>query len=143
MHFLVGHHGLFSLSPIYLLSVVGMITGLLRWWRNPHGNRLGPVAMVTLAVTVVVSSFFILVVQDRQRNYGGSTCGPRWLLWLTPLLLLSLIAVADWLASRRWGRVLSYGLLAVSVLSASYPTLNPWRHPWLYNFFAELHLVNY
>jgi hypothetical protein len=41
--------------------------------------------------------------------------------------------VADWLAGRRWGRWLGYGLLAVTVFSVSYRLWNPWRHPWLYD----------
>ena len=32
----------------------------------------------------------------------------------------------------RWGRVLGYVLLAVSVFSATFRDWNPWRHPWLW-----------
>ena len=59
-------------------------------------------------------------------------------LWLTPLWLMTMLPAADWLAGRRWGRVVAYLLLGASVLSASYPALNPWRHPWLYNFMESL-----
>ena len=76
-------------------------------------------------------------------NYGGNSSGPRWLFWLTPFWLLTMLPAADWLAGRRWGRGLACLLLAVSVLSASYPTWNPWRHPWLYNLLEYLNLVHY
>ena len=70
----------------------------------------------------------------KSSNYGGWTSAPRWLLWLTPLWLLSMLPVVDWLGARRWGRGLACVLLALSVLSASYPAWNPWRHPWIYNY---------
>ena len=41
--------------------------------------------------------------------------------------------------SRTWvGRGFGYGLLGLSVLSASYPAWNPWRHPWIYNLMESL-----
>ena len=32
------------------------------------------------------------------------------------------------------GMALAVVLLTFSVLSASYPTWNPWTHPWIYNW---------
>ena len=66
-----------------------------------------------------------------NRNYGGIASGLRWIFWLAPLWLLVMLPAADAMASRRWTRGLASVLLAVSVLSASYPTWNPWTHPWL------------
>lgn len=94
---------------------------------------------LTAALTVVVISFYVW----QTNNYGGWTCGPRWLMWLTPLWLLTLVPVADRLAACRKGRALGYVLLAVSVLSASYPVVNPWRHPWIYNFMEARGWVQY
>jgi hypothetical protein len=51
--------------------------------------------------------------------------------------------VADRLAGRRWGRLVGYVLLGVSVLSASYPAWNPWRHPWLYNLMEYYGVLSY
>jgi hypothetical protein len=36
-----------------------------------------------------------------------------------------------------------YALLALSVLSVSYPEYSPWRHPWLYDFLEAHGLVKY
>jgi hypothetical protein len=137
-HSLVGHHGIFSLSPIFLLSVVGM-AAVLVWPRREvptKGPPAGPLPYwffaLTAAVTVVVLGFYLVVRNDR--NYGGWTSGPRWFFWLTPLWLLCLVPAADWLARRRWGRGLAVAFLAVSAFSASYPVWNPWRHPWLYQW---------
>jgi hypothetical protein len=42
-----------------------------------------------------------------------------------------MLPAADAVAERRWLRGLCALLLALSVLSASYPTWNPWTHPWI------------
>jgi hypothetical protein len=143
-HCLVGHHGLFSLTPVWLLAVTGM--GVLLVRRNsrdgpaaePGGRLLGA---LTLYLTVVVVGFYLFFVSSR--NYGGSTSNLRWLMWLSPFWLLAMTPVADALAARRWGRGLAGVLLAVSVLSVSYPAWNPWRHPWLYNWLEALGWVQY
>jgi hypothetical protein len=137
-HLFFGHHGWFSLTPINLLGAAGMVVGVANLCRRATGRKdlspgigWGVTAAGTLATSAVVFVFYAFVVSTA--NYGGWTNGPRWLLWLTPLWLLCMLPVADWLAVRRWGRGLALLLLALSVLSASYQLWNPWRHPWIYN----------
>jgi hypothetical protein len=137
-HLLFGHHGLFSLTPIFLLAVAGAVAVLARRRAAPEaepGRSIPPaVGLLTLGVSAVVLGFYVLWVNDRLRNYGGWTSGPRWLMWLTPLFLVTLLPAADWLAGRRWGRGLGLVLLGLSVLSVSYPAYTPWTHPWVYNW---------
>ena len=153
-HVLIGHHGIFSLTPIFLLTLAGMICGLVMRRHRPaeatelekHNEgtpKLKMVALLTPFVSIVVVGFYVAWVNDRNRNYGGWTSGLRWLMWLTPLWLLTMLPVADWLARHRWGRGLAYVLLGISVLSVSYPALNPWRHPWLYKFLETHEWINY
>jgi hypothetical protein len=156
-HVLLGHHGLFSLFPIFLLSVAGVVYTLWpsRLGKGEANDSSDPkararvylsrviIAIATLLLTVIVTVFYIFIVNDRNRNYGGWTCGPRWLMWLTPLWLLSMLPMADWLSSRRWGRGLAYVLLAISVFSSTYPVWSPWRHPWLYNLLEAQGWINY
>jgi hypothetical protein len=161
-HVLLGHHGWFSLTPVFLLSLVGIAGCLLGKPRRAVKQTLGsesvPVtdgspfvhetkspapdfrmlAGLTLALSVVVMGFYIL----KTGNYGGWTVGLRWLMWLTPLWLLMMLPVADRLSSFRSGRALAYVLLAVSVFSATY-SVNPWRHPWLYTFMEYQGWVRY
>jgi hypothetical protein len=164
-HFLLGHHGLFSLTPVFFLGLVGMVVGLRRLVGTKRGeswqgvvNSSDPetrkeqgelasdcclsfplIAVIGLVVTIVTVGFYII----QTNNYGGWTAGPRWLLWLTPLLLLAMVPVADQLARGRWGRVLGYVLLAMSIFSVSYPAWNPWRHPWIYDLGQTLGWIGY
>lgn len=154
-HLLGGHHGLFSLYPIFLLSLAGIAMGLagaqgLRdrgFWsalflgRPPpgRGTVLALVSAMAMLLSVVIIGFYIL----KSSNYGGWSSGPRWLMWLTPLWLLAMLPAADRLACCRWGRGIGYVLLAVSIFSASYYTWNPWRHPWIYNLLEALGWISY
>lgn len=146
-HFLIGHHGIFSLTPLWLLTVAGLLMTLkanampaepARMLQGIGSIQAPPrawsdrrmLAALTLVVSVVVIGFYL----GRQRwNYGGGTAGPRWLIWLTPLWLLALAPAADRLGRARAGRALALLLLAISAFSAAYPLWSPWRHPWIYN----------
>ncbi|HVX11846.1 MAG TPA: hypothetical protein VHC22_11745 [Pirellulales bacterium] len=130
-HALVGHHGIFSLTPIWLFSFLGM--GLLCRRRAPDWRALG---LLLTSVSLVCIAFYLLRPQD-DRNYGGMSSGFRWVFWLAPLWLVAMLPMADVLGARRWSRGLALVLLACSVLSVSYPTWNPWVHPWLLDFLAS------
>jgi hypothetical protein len=144
LHLLVGHHGLFSLTPIFLLTLAGLFLGLGQR-REPSASKESPRELpalfhaATLLLFVVVIGFYIKTTD----NYGGWTTGPRWLMWLTPLGLVAMLPALDWLAGRRWGRALALLLLGFSILSASYPAWNPWRHPWIYNYLDSQGLIPY
>ena len=129
LNVLVGHHGIFSLSPIWLLSLAGL--GL--WMLRKGDPRLRWAAAGVAAISLTCLAFYISQ-PIANRNYGGSTCGLRWMFWFTPMWLLAIIPAADGMARRRWTRGISLALLAISVLSVSYPTWNPWTHPWPMDF---------
>lgn len=133
MNLTVGHHGLFSLTPIWLLALVGLVFPRREKLAASRLHRLTPL------ILLVVLGFYVY----KTNNYGGWTSGPRWLFWLTPLLLLALVPAADRLAGSRVGRGLGYLCLGLSALSAAYPWSNPWRHPWLYQLAEYLDWVRY
>jgi hypothetical protein len=146
---LLGHHGFFSLTPVFLLAAAGMLGALGRRRRTapsqapagpaPPPSALGGVVVLTVLITVIVVAFYVY----KTNNYGGWTSAPRWLIWLIPLWLLSLLPAADWAATRRWGRGLAYVLLALSVLSVNYAPWTPWRHPWLYDLMQSFGWFRY
>jgi cell division protein FtsW (lipid II flippase) len=155
-HLLLGHHGWFSLTPIYLLALGGMGLGVWRLsggrkpperslgGRKPPERSLGgltppaqndsrqwaELAVSTAVLSLVVIGYYIY----KSDNYSGWSNGPRWFLWLSPLWLLTLVPIVDRLGQTRGGRALCLVLLALSVLSAHYWDWNPWRHPWIYNW---------
>jgi hypothetical protein len=131
LHFLVGHHGVFALTPVFLFSLAGMLSlgSPTPQEEDPQGRSVRRIlAALALLLSIVVIGFYLY----KTTNYGGRTSGPRWLMWLTPFWLITMLPILDWLSTRRWGRWLAYILLALSVFSVSYPAWNPWRHPWLY-----------
>ncbi|HZZ78237.1 MAG TPA: hypothetical protein VFE62_06945 [Gemmataceae bacterium] len=143
MHVLVGHHGLFSLAPIWLLAVIGMLIASCRvgvMWRQAVFRTPGEfpwfIQPLGLALTVVVTGFYVM--GDESRNYGGFTNGLRWLMWLIPIWLMCLLPVADWLAKSRVGRWFGGVCLAMSIFSVSYQLWSPWRHPWIFDLMIEL-----
>lgn len=134
---LIGHHGLFSLTPLWVLSMIGCA------WSLRRGDSTGRMlALATVLVTIVVVGFYLSRPQI-DRNYGGTTCCLRWLIWLSPLWLLTMLPAADWL-SRSWqGRTIALFCLGLSVFSAFYAADNPWSHPWLFDYWTAMGWINY
>jgi hypothetical protein len=133
-HALIGHHGIFSLTPVWILAAFGL--GI--WLTAPGNPRLRQMAVLIAAVTAVCLYFYLFMQPQENRNYGGMTAGLRWAFWFAPLWLISMLPAADRCAERRWTRGSALVLLAVSVLSVSYPTWNPWSHPWLFDFLTYM-----
>ena len=133
LHSLVGHHGIFSLTPIWLLS----IAGTLLWLLQRRDGRLRQLAFGIGSVSAVCLIFYVFI-ESNGRNYGGMTCGFRWVFWFAPLWLLVMLPAVDWMARWRWTRAVALVLLGVSTLSAAYPSWNVWVHPWLLNYLHYL-----
>jgi hypothetical protein len=129
LNMLVGHHGIFSLTPVWLLSIAGL--GI---WMLKRGDLRRRWAAAGTAAISLACFVFYLAQSQGTRNYGGMTSGLRWMFWLAPLWLLAMLPAVDFMAARRWSRGLCLVLLALSVLSVSYPTWNPWTNPWLMVF---------
>ncbi len=140
LHMLVGHHGIFSLTPIWCLSLLG--GGL--WLVGHHvpmvdQRRLKLFTLLALGVTLVCLAFY-LWWPGVDHNYGGGASAFRWVFWMAPMWFMLMLPAADLLSQRRWSRGIGLVLLALSVLAASYPTWNPWTPPWIMNFLGYLGL---
>lgn len=137
VHCLIGHHGIFSLTPIWILSLGGCAI-----WMRGANKSLAGLAWMTVALTVTVLAFYFTRGQI-DRNYSGFSCCLRWMIWFTPLWLLMLIPAADWLARYRWGWSLAVLFLVMSVFSAQYAADNPWTHPWIFDYWTHLGWIEY
>ena len=130
-HTTIGHHGIFSLTPVWLLTLVGLPL-LARSDRQPA------LALMISSLSLIVWCFYVFMRPVGDRNYGGVTSGLRWMFWFIPLWLLAMQPAVDAMAHRPMARWIATLLLLVSVASASYSLLNPWVHPWLYSYLKAL-----
>ncbi len=126
LHVLVGHHGIFSLTPLWLATVAGSVI----WLAGRDTGKLRWLALLMVAASLACLAFY-LTRGAMYRNYGGVTSGLRWVFWLIPLWLVLALPAVDRMARNPWLRGLALLLLIFSALSVSYPTWNPWIHPWL------------
>jgi len=136
-HVLLGHHGVFSLTPIWLLSVWGS------WIWLRHGTKQTRLTVLAILAMTLVCMIFYLMRPQNDRNYGGVSVGFRWLFWLIPLWLFCMIPAADRMACCRTGRCIAVLLLALSVFSAMYGANNPWSHPWVFDLLSSLGWIHY
>ena len=136
---LLGHHGIFSLTPLWLMSLCGTIL----WLRRAQDRRLRGLAALVALVSLVCLAFYLLRPLE-GRNYGGMNTCFRWVLWMAPLWLAVMLPTADAVAEqavhgrRRWPRAVALVLLAASALSAHYATWNPWTNPWIVDLMKYL-----
>ncbi len=132
-HAMLGHHGLFSLSPIWFLAMGGLLmVTFSHYWKKEL--RLYASTVLGLSLLFVV---FYLTRNQGDRNYGGMTCGLRWFFPLIPLWIPAMLPVLDKIDNNKYWKGLALALLFLSIMSASYPSWNPWSHPWLYNFMTD------
>ena len=122
-HTVLGHHGVLSLTPVWLLSGYG--TWLLLRRRQPL------VPLLVILLTSVCWLFFMARPLG-DRNYAGLCCGFRWMFWLIPFWLAALVPAADHISDRRTWRIFAWMLFAISAGSALYGSFHPWMHPWPY-----------
>lgn len=147
MHFTIGHHGVFSLTPFWLWSMIGGGMWIQSGRRtlakhqadeHPLGHSFRGwvlseqgIAAALVAVTLVCVAFYTSrdVV---DRNYAGVCSGFRWLFWLIPAWLWLAVPAIERSSKSKALRSLVYIALGISVLSATLPWPNPWSHPWPY-----------
>ena len=122
----IGHHGVFSLTPVWFLSIFGLFALCV----SPT-YRLRILGWAILAITVVVVAFYVTRPMH-DRNYGGFCCGPRWLFWLIPLWLVAMAPALDAISESRPMRFVALILLVISIAASFYAWSNPWVHPWIY-----------
>ncbi len=126
-HMTLGHHGVFSLSPIFLFALLGTFKNLFGGAR-----RMPAAAWLTLLLTVAMLAFYTW--NPKARNYGGSTQGLRWLFWLIPFWLIMLPGGVEAGQRSRAFRTLTLIALGVSIFSVGYALRSPWTNPWITEF---------
>lgn len=122
----LGHHGVLSLTPVFILSFVGFFVS----------DRLQGIFRLGGALTAAM----VIVYTLQTHNYGGNCQGARWLFWLIPFWLLTLPAVVRQALPIRRYRWIVYLLLIVSLSSVGFALSGhkeigrpgPWSSSWLH-----------
>ena len=123
---ILGHHGVLSLTPVFILSFVGFFVK----------DRLQGIYRLGGALTAAM----VVVYTLHTNNYGGNCQGARWLFWLIPFWLLALPAVVRQVMPVRRYRWIAYMLLIVSLASVGFAMSGhkeigrpgPWSSSWLH-----------
>lgn len=126
LHCTVGHHGIFSLSPVLVLSLVGWVIGL----RSDRLQTVRIVFLLGIGISATVLGFYLTRTQNY--NYGGNSCALRWMLWLTPFWWYGMAPAIDRI-SRSWLGTSIVGALIAASFYSSYTSLtDPWKPNWLF-----------
>ncbi|HEY2787526.1 MAG TPA: hypothetical protein VGJ05_21395 [Fimbriiglobus sp.] len=143
-HCLFGHHGWFSLTPVWLVGLIAIAAHAKRAVTDTF-RRVGWTLPMILALTAVLTLtlFVFYVYVQKTNNYGGNTAGLRWFFWLTPLWLIATLKGGDAVAGYRSLHWVAAGLFGLSVLSVFYPAWNAWRSPWILQLCEYVGWVRY
>ncbi|MFN0199860.1 MAG: hypothetical protein ACKVT0_24160 [Planctomycetaceae bacterium] len=147
LHCLVGHHGIFSLSPVFLLMIPGWIFAIRQARMaspqttsdaDPQEIRRQTLARVILSgciMTIIVMAFYL--TRFDNYNYGGNSIALRWVIWLIPCWLMGLIPVLERFSQQRQFQYFAALLLCVSTYSVWSAWPNPWQHPWIFTLMDQ------
>jgi MFS family permease len=133
---LLGHHGIFSLSPIFFFTLMGIWVSL----RSPQ-SPLRAFAILAAFLTLLLLVFYTFFAG--QRNYGGMCCGLRWFFWLIPLWLMLLPEGLRGNAARPWFRNMALAFLLISAISVFYCARNPWSRSWIQQYLYYKQWIKY
>lgn len=136
LHCTIGHHGVLSLSPVFLLTLISWLK-----FKNWSTSPLRTIHALGLGLTLLVFGFFM--TKTENYNYGGVSVALRWLLWLVPFWLLAMVPLLETWQPGRWGRGLCTLLLCASAFSAWYPLDGPWKQPWLFDVMTKAGWIDY
>ncbi len=117
---LLGHHGLFSMTPVFILSAWSIIGSVIH--RTGRFRESLTIGIPVLAV--------ILLLGFRTRNYGGVCAGLRWMILAMPLLFVFTAQWIDEHRSRGWNYLLAFLALAGLAMLVDIPWANagPWHN---------------
>ncbi|MBL8816506.1 MAG: hypothetical protein JNL58_10785 [Planctomyces sp.] len=151
-HCLLGHHGLFSLTPALLLIIPGFYC-LLFCQPNaassstqneqtpPQSTLLRPVLLIGALLSTVTLTFYL--TRTANYNYGGNSVALRWMLWLTPFWWLMMVPALEFLLRTKKTQWLCLLLLAGSIFTVSWSHNRPWKPSWLYVAMEQTGIISY
>lgn len=134
LHSTIGHHGWFSLTPVWLIAIWGA-------WRRPFLSTAESVRFWTLVTTAALMAFYLS--RTENYNYGGVSCGLRWAVVFIPLWTVSLVPALEAARGSIFAVFVGLLALAVSIGSAFDPGERPWQQPWLFRAMEQVGWIDY
>ena len=130
-HALGGHHGLFSLTPVWLLLPVALAMSLRLEPRDFQELAL-VVAVITTAGVLLQTGYLLFTADNSQPNLYASG-----LIWMTPLWLVIMIPFIEQFEDSRRFRSFAMLLIGISILSAlsAFPSIS--TQPWPYHLWPN------
>lgn len=122
INLLIGHHGFFTMSPIFILMLASLFLALRD--NRAEVRHLGWFVTTVFLFTVALNTL-------TTNNYGGVCQGFRYLIWPVPLFIMAATLKADAYGRARWVQVLAVIFLSASVVCAASCLDNPWSESWL------------
>ncbi len=147
----LGHHGIFSLSPIFIFSFWGMFSTVKNYKRRAKESICIKGFPTLEGISLVVSFIIILFYTYKTNNYGGGAQGARWLFWLYPLWLISSLSVYERHKDSRIFYIFACIALAISAVTVmhgmsgweGYGSAGPWSASWIQKMMQGAKLINY
>jgi hypothetical protein len=128
---LLGHHGLFSMTPLFVFAGIALVRALRK--RSPaHATARRREAWVVAGASGVLIAFYILYTS----NYGGWCVGFRYWVVLMPLLFLFFAAWVDDFVHAAKSRTAArwvWSLVLAGFLVSQYHVLDGLRDPWQFS----------
>jgi hypothetical protein len=136
-HCVLGHHGILALTPVFLLTGIGWLTGL--WSERKSVFRT--VWWLGAGLSFLILSFYLSRTQNY--NYGGNSSALRWMLWLTPFWWYGMIPALQRYGKRTSGLLMCVALLVPSIYSPLYSLTTPWQPCWIYTQMQQAGWIDY
>jgi hypothetical protein len=137
LHCILGHHGLLSHTPVFVLSIWGWIR--YRRYQQDQGLR----GVLTAGGFISAGVLIFYLTRTQNYNYGGNTAALRWMLWLTPFFWFAMLPVVERLMQSAVGRRFGALLLGASVFTATVSLPSPWTPSWIYGSMAQAGWIDY
>lgn len=135
-HCVLGHHGLLSLTPVFIITLIG-------WWFTLRGGQdqaRRTLILSGLLMSLVTLGFYLTRTQNY--NYGGNSVGLRWMLWLSPFWWIAMVPALE-RCTRRAVQSFALSLLVISTISTGWSMNRPWRPSWLFEQMEAAGWINY
>lgn len=136
-HCVLGHHGILSLTPVFVLTLAGWYFCLHRKQRH----EIHIVGLLGMGISAVVLLFYLSRTQNY--NYGGNSSALRWMLWLTPFWWFGMVPSLERLSRVKAGFILPVLLLVPSIYSSVYSLTTPWKPNWIFVRMQEAGWIDY